>query len=142
MHERSAGFTYVEALVATVILAVSLLPALEALTSGIQGSAVLETHATDAYLLRAKMEEVLAQSFSDLEAAATAAGGPGNTAGYSDTIPLAGGRTVTRNVYLGAYDGDNADADNDPFTGADPDLLWVRVEIPDTLHGLETLTRR
>ncbi len=141
-YKRSAGFTYVEVLVATFILAVCLLPALNALTTGIQGSAIHTSHAEDAYLLRAKMEEVLATSFTDLETAATAAAGPGNITSYSDTVPHADGRTVTRNVYLAAYDGDNADSDDDPYTGADPDLLWVRVAIPDTLHVLETLTLR
>ncbi len=141
-YKRSAGFTYIEVLVATFILSISLLPALEALTAGIQGSAIHASHAEDTYLLRAKLEEVLAKSYTDLESAATAAGGPGNITSYSDTVPHADGRNVTRNVYLAAYDGDNADTDDDPHTGTDPDLLWVRVAIPDTLHVLETLTLR
>jgi prepilin-type N-terminal cleavage/methylation domain-containing protein len=32
-----------------------------------------------------------------------------------------------------------ADADNDPFTGTDPGLLWVRVTIEDSPRALQTL---
>ena len=45
-------------------------------------------------------------------------------------------------VYLSNYDGDNADADGDPFTGTEPDLLWIRVEIEDSVHALETVRAR
>ena len=43
-------------------------------------------------------------------------------------------------VYLSLYDGDNADADDNPFTGTDPDLLWIRIDVEDTVHTLETIT--
>ena len=42
-------------------------------------------------------------------------------------------------VYLWRYDGDNADADNDPFTGIDPELLWMKVEIENSPLSFETL---
>jgi len=140
VRRYTAGFSYIEVLVASVLIAISLGPALEALSSGVQGSSIHTVSAEDAYILRAKLEAVLAESFLDLDAAANAAGGPGTASSYSDVVTLAGGRTLTRNVYLAGYDGDNADADNDPFTGADPDLLWVRVAIPDTTLELQTLT--
>ncbi len=138
----SGGFSYVEILVATVLIALSLEPALEALSNGIQGSAIQTQRTEEAYLLQGKLEEVLADSFTDLESAAAAAGGPGSVSSYSDVVTLADGRQLIRNVYVAGYDGDNADTDNDPFTGADPDLLWVRVAIPDTILELEALTMR
>ena len=43
-------------------------------------------------------------------------------------------------VLLSGYDGDNADADDDPFTGTDAGLLWVQVQVEATSHARETLT--
>jgi hypothetical protein len=83
------------------------------------------------------MEELLAEPFAALDAAATAAGSRVTPGSYSDTVTFQDGRTVTRNVYLSRYDSDNADGDADPFTGTEADLLWLRVEIGDT--ALETL---
>ena len=45
-------------------------------------------------------------------------------------------------VYLSLYDGDNADADDDPFTGTDADLLWIRVEIDGSVLSLQTVRAR
>ena len=45
-------------------------------------------------------------------------------------------------VLLSRYDGDDADADGDPLTGTDDDLLWVRIEIEGTALGVESLVSR
>ena len=45
-------------------------------------------------------------------------------------------------VFLFGYDGDNADADDDSFTGVDDGLMWVRVEIENSAQNFETITRR
>ena len=128
------GFSYVEILVAVVLLAVALVPALEALQTAVLGAGIHETHAVRHHRLTAKLEEVLAAPFSALEAAeAAAAGGPTS---YSDAL----GSPERRVVLLSGYDGDNADADNDPFTGTDSGLLWVQVQVEATSHALETLT--
>jgi hypothetical protein len=124
----------VEVLVATVIVAVSLVPALEALQIGILGADVHESRVTLHYHLAGKLEEVLARPFADLAVEAVAAAG--SPTAYSD----AAGAPDRRLVYLAGYDGDDADGDGDPFTGADPGLLWVRVEIESTPYVLETLT--
>jgi len=81
------------------------------------------------------MEELLAEPFSALEAAAVAAGAPTVETSYSEPAGPPG-RLI---VYLSLYDGDNADADDDPFTGTDPGLLWIRVEAEDTVHELQTV---
>ena len=44
-------------------------------------------------------------------------------------------------MYVTGYDGDNLDGDNDPFTGADPGLLWIRVEIENTRFAYQALAR-
>ena len=58
---------------------------------------------------------------------------------YSDTMTLADGRVLTRQVYLSRYDGDNADGNNNVFDGTDEGLLWVRVEIEESGLGMERL---
>jgi hypothetical protein len=45
-------------------------------------------------------------------------------------------------VYLSRYDGDNADGDNNPFTGTDADLIWVRAAIADPPIDMTTLVTR
>ena len=136
MAKYQCGFSYVEIMVATVLLAVALIPAMDALQHGIQSSTVHENQTVAQYQLTAKLEDVLAQPFGSLDAAATAAGSPTTITTYSDTA----GSTNRRLVYLSRYDGDNADADNDPFTGIDAGLIWVRVELEATSKSIETLT--
>jgi hypothetical protein len=124
----------VEVLVAVVLVAVALVPALEALQTGILGASVHATLAVQQRHLTSKMEEVLAQPFGALAlAGAAAAGGPTS---YSDA-PSSPDRRL---VYLDRWDGDNADLDDDPLTGTDDDLLRVRVEIEASALALETLT--
>lgn len=131
-----AGISYLEVLIATVLLVVSLLPALEALRTGVEGAAVHESLAVRRHALLSKLEEVLAQPIPALEAAAAAAGGPGSPTSYSDPP----GTDDRRLVYLARYDADDADGDADPFTGGDAGLLWVRVAIEKSPHAIETLT--
>ncbi len=138
MIRRNAGFSYVEVLIATVLISVSLVPAMEALRTGLLGSGIhvdtVELH----YHLQAKLEELLAEPTVSLDAAALAAGS--ETALSSYTEP--GGTNRRRLVYLSRYDGDNADVDGNPFTGVDPGLLWVRVEIENTALSVESLVTR
>jgi hypothetical protein len=124
----------VEVLVAVVLVALALAPALEALPIGAQGAALQETETIRHYHLLAKLEEVLAAPFDDLVAESVAAGGAPSA--WSD----AAGTSDRRLVYLLGYDADDADLDGDPATGADPGILRVRAELEDTAQRLETLT--
>ncbi len=131
---RRAGLSYVEVLVATFLVAVALVPALEALEIGVTGSGIHERELVRHYHLVAKLEEVLALPFGDLEAEAQAAAGAPTA--YSDGA----GAPDRRLVYLTGYDADDADGDGDPLTGADPGILLVGVEIEAPAHSLATLT--
>ena len=130
-----AGWSYVEVLIATVLLALALTPALESLQTSVLGAAIHEENATNSQRLAGRLEELLTEPFTDLDAAAAAAGSPNAPTTYSDGAGTKGRRLV----YLSRYDGDNADADNDPFTGTDAGLLWIKVEIENTIMSLETL---
>ncbi len=117
------------------LLAVLLVPAMRALQTGIIGADVHSDIAANQFRLTSRLEELLAESFVDLSDAAIAAGAPTTATSFSE----AAGPPGRLLVYLSPYDGDNADADSDPFTGTDADLLWIRVDIEDTVHTLETI---
>ena len=126
---------------ATLVLALCLIPAMEALEASGKTAGVLESLGVDRYLLLDKMEWLLSQPFNDLDAAAQAAGSESTASSYSDTITTSDGRRLIRNVYLSRYDGDNLD-DSNPFTGTDEGLLWIRIVIEGTPLSFETLASR
>jgi len=135
---RNSGFSYIEVLIATVLISVSLAPAMEALRTGLLGSGIHVDTVESHYHLQARLEEMLAEPAAVLDAAALDAGSETTPSSYSE--PPATYRR--RLVYLSRYDGDNADADGNPFTGTDPGLLWVRVEIENTPLSVESLVSR
>ncbi|MCU7931417.1 MAG: hypothetical protein KZQ90_11500 [Candidatus Thiodiazotropha sp. (ex Codakia rugifera)] len=144
-HQKSypqqwmAGFSYTEVLVAVFLIAISLVPVLNALQSGIRGSEIHTTEAAHRNRLTSRMEEILARPFIELEQEADAVAGP---ATIVDTYSDASGTDGRCLVYLSRYDGDNADSDNNPFTDTDDGLLWVKVEIDGTHNAIESLTSR
>ena len=132
------GLTLIEVLVALVLLSVLLIPTIRALHSGTIGADVHANVTMSHYLVSSRLEHLLAEPYTDLADAAVVAGAPTTASSYSD----AAGQSERILVYLSFYDGDNADADNNPFTGTDGDLLWIRVAIENTVYSLETVTAR
>ncbi len=137
-NKSQQGFSYVEVIVATLLIAVTLVPALNAIQAGLAGSEVYQSLSNQHYQIVSKIEEVLAQPYSAIEAAATTAGNASTPTVYSDIS----GVSDRRLVYLFGYDGDNADADDDFFTGVDDGLMWVRVEIENSARNFETVISR
>ena len=134
-RSRQSGITYVEVLIAAALIAVSLVPMMDAVRTATISAGVHEEAAVQNLHLIAILEDVLAEPFSSLETAATAAGSESTLTSYSDLA----GSSNRRLVFLSLYDGDNADTDNDPFTGPDQGLMWVRVEVEGTSQAIETL---
>ena len=132
---KETGFSYVEVLVAVVILVIALVPAVDALQTGLLGADVHEDHVVVHYRLLGKFEAVLAEPHEPLDAEALVVGSPDVATSFSDPAATENRRVV----FLARYDGDNADGDGDPFTGGDQGLLWVKVEIEGTTHAIETL---
>lgn len=132
--KNQSGISYIEVLIATVIIAVALVPMLEGLQPGLQGSEIHRNQAQIHFTLKGKMEEVLAQPFNDLDDEAIAAGSSTNPTAYSDLAAL-----VPHEVFLSHWDADNADADNDGFTGTEDDMIWVRVTTTDGRHDFQSL---
>lgn len=129
-RSRASGFAYLEVLVALVLVVVALVPALEALQSGVRGSqALIDIAARDASL-RAKMEEVLAKPFATLNAETYLPGG--NTiASVSAALSDPAG-PERRIVILYRTDGS-------AVSSADIGLLRVRVAFEAGGTALETL---
>lgn len=153
-RHHQGGFSYVEVMVASVLMVITLLPMQQALQTGIKGASVQQLITTDHYRLTGTMETVLAEPFSRLLDAAAKTNDKSTPSSYSD----AGGTPGRQLVYLSFYDAANSDADGDPFTifdantdadnnpytGTDVDisLLWVHVEIENSVQTLESLRSR
>lgn len=125
-----------EVLATSFILAVCITPALEAFYSGIQGSSIGETTTIDMFYLNGKMEEMLGKPFPELSAST---GNPTTPSSFSDIITTTDNRQLSRLVYLSKYDGDNADGDNNGFTGTDENLIWIKTELEGTAYSVESL---
>ncbi len=92
---KESGFSYVEILLAMVLLLILLVPAMDALSSGLMGSVVPQ--AEREARLREKMEEVLSRPYSELRAATYVAGGNSDTAiktAYADASGATNRRLV------------------------------------------------
>ncbi len=155
-HLRQSGLSYVEAIIAVLILSIALIPALQSVQSGIQSSRVKEEMTDLQFHLRSKMEQVRFLPFGVLTKAADSAGNYTAPSYLSDPS----GQPDRRLVYLSFYDADDSDSDGDPFTIADPDsdgdsnpytnidpdpdisLLWIKVEIESNPYSLQTLVRQ
>ncbi len=137
MKTRQSGLSYIEVLVATVLIALALVPMIEALGPGLQGSRIHLDQAEVNFALQGKLEQVLAESFDDLDDAAATAGDFSVATTYSDLAA-----DVPHAVFIWRWDVDNADADDDPFTGGEDDILWVRVATVNGLVELQTLVSR
>lgn len=137
MKNRHSGFSYAELLIATLLITIMLIPALEAMQSGILGSGVHTELAQDHYRISEKMEQTLAQPFEELRTQADLVADP--TVLIPEPYSDSAGTQSRRLVFLSRYDGDNVDSDNDGFTGTDTGLIWVRVAIENRPYSLETL---
>ena len=137
MKSRESGLSYVEVMIATLLIAIALVPMMEALGPGLQGSQIHRDQAEIHFALTGKLEQVLAEPFDDLDAAASDAGDFNTPTTYSD---LAAG--VPHEVFIWRWDVDNADADDDEFTGGEDDILWVRVATVNDSAELQTLISR
>ena len=154
IQHPQAGFSLVEMLIAIVVVMASLAPAVSALQRAFVSTEVRFTETPRQYRLLAATEVVLAQPFNALLAAAATAGAPSVPTTYSDPAGQADRMLVHLSFYDLANDDndDNAftiadqnnDGDNNPYTGdgATIDVVWVRVEIENSVLAVETLTRR
>jgi type II secretory pathway component PulJ len=131
------GFSYVEILLSVTLLAVLLVPAMEALQTAIAGRPTAAAM-PGSLSLQSKMEEVLAAPFSKMYGETYAGGGNTPTsvsALFSDTA----GTPERRIVVIYRYD-----ASSKSLSGADTGLAYVSVyyEAEGTNRALATLVGR
>lgn len=120
-------------MVATTLIALVLIPAFDALLGGMDSSSAHEELTTQHYRAQARLADLDAVDFEDLDIAAQAAGSASVPSSYSD----APGTPMRRLVYLSRYDFDAAPPTPDP--SADYGALWIRVTIEGAAHGFEVL---
>jgi Tfp pilus assembly protein PilV len=131
---RQGGFSYVEILVSVVLLMILLVPAMEALQSGVAGGQGASIAARQ-LALRDKMEQVLAKPFAELYAQTYMPGG--NTTGsVSVALSDPAGAANRRNVVLYRYDASAA-----ALSTGDTGLVHVSVyyESEGSARGLSSL---
>lgn len=145
--KKQDGFSYVEVLVAMFVLAIAIVPAMEAIQSGIQGAGIHESLTRQHYALIKRIEEMQAEPYSSLLSVAKTAGNATTISSYSDVI----GKVDRILVFIALYDADanpfalldaNNDGDNDIYTGDSSNLLWLKVELESSVQSLETLISR
>ena len=143
-HSSQRGFSYAEVLLSIILLAILLVPAMQALNTAILGSS--NDLATRQLALRSKMEEVLSKPFGKLYAETYRTGGNTTTSvsapvddpfnpGFSD----ASGSTNRRVVVFYRFD-----AATNALSSNDTGLLYVNVyyEAEGSTNALNTLVGR
>ncbi len=130
-NSRQHGFSYVEVLVAVALMAIVAGPLGEALRTALATSRANIDDTAAYYQLLKVTEDTMASNYGTLSALATNPDVVVRTTTTDDGAPI--------NIYVSRYDGDNADLDDDPFTGTDDGLLWIKVELDGTAQSFESL---
>ncbi|MFK8017947.1 MAG: type II secretion system protein [Gammaproteobacteria bacterium] len=128
------GVSYTEVLVAIVLISLIALPTAQSIQSALTSARQSIDDANHRFALQSLLETTLVDDFASLS---SRAGGSTTPAASS---ALADGETL--DLYIASWDIDNADGDDDPFSGADDEVLWVRVQLRGTRLTLSTLVTR
>ncbi|NGZ85249.1 hypothetical protein [Duganella aceris] len=121
-HARNAGLAYVEVVMATLLMMLCLIPAVNAMRASIGAPAVAALSANGLQCVKSQMETVLAEPYLKLLAAAGNVGTPSAT--YS--LP-ADASCPARNVYIARYNGDNPAT----YSSSNTNLLYISVRLAD-----------
>ncbi len=144
---RAQGFSFIEVLVAIVLMAITIIPAMEAIQTGLKGNELHVSVTSQYYALQSRMENMLAEDYDDLLTGAQTAGSNSVATSFSD----ASGSTDRIIVYLALYDADadpfviadpNTDGDSDVYTGDTSDMMWINVVLENSAYAFETLKLR
>lgn len=130
------GFSYAEVLLSVILLAILLVPAMQALNSAIAGGS--SNVAAKQLNLRSKMEDVLSKPYSTLYAVTSVSGG--NTAtSISTSLSDASGAADRRAVTIYRYD-----TTINALSATDTGVLYVSVyyEAEGSANALNTLVGR
>lgn len=136
VRAAQCGYSYAEVLLAVLLLAVLLVPALQALNTAILGSG--NNLGARQLNLRSKMEQVLGKPFGVLYAQTYLVGG-NTTTSVSTSFSDAAGSTDRRVVVFYRFE-----AGTKALSSSDTGLLWVSVyfEADGSANALNTLAGR
>jgi type II secretory pathway pseudopilin PulG len=116
---RAEGFSYIEVLLAMILLAVCLVPAMDAVRNASAAPQVSLNGAAALACLKARMEEVAAEPYQNLLESYLSAR-PSYSLAKDVPCPF------QRDVFISPYDPDGSP----PFRSADTGLLYVSVSTP------------
>lgn len=123
MRTPAAGLSYIEVMVALVLLAICAVPAAEAIRSGMRATEAGAVQARELRCVKSRMETVLAESYDDLWKAVQ---GSTTLSSYSLAAdPGPDGDCGVRNVYISKY--------VHPYGAATGQILAVGNATEDTL---------
>lgn len=125
-HKTQAGFTYVETLLAVLLLAVCLTPMLRSLTSMVAQETSMAEMRKNSSCVKEAMEKTLSDSYSNLlsNAKSTYSSGVFSMPIMSYSLAPTTDCRYQRNVYILYYAPNSAN----PFPLSDNDILYVRIE--------------
>ncbi len=135
IRQATAGYAYVEVLIAVVLVATCLAPMVETIAQAVRIQTQQADQRDALHSTTSLMEQTLSTRYQALDLEAIAVNDATVATAYSDPT----GTDNQRLVYLARYDIDNADSDNDPLTGGDAGLLWIRVTSADGRYDLQNL---
>ncbi len=135
IRQATAGYAYVEVLIAVVLVATCLAPMVETIAQAVRIQTQQADQRDALHSTTSLMEQTLSTRYQALDLEAVAVNDATVATAYSDPT----GTDNQRLVYLARYDIDNADSDNDPLTGGDAGLLWIRVTSADGRYDLQNL---
>lgn len=142
MRAPAAGLSYIEVMVALVLLAICALPAADAIRSALRATEAGTVQARELRCLKNRMENVVAESYDDLWKAVEGQNTPSSYSLPADAGP--NGECGVRNVYISKYvhhfgaAGQVLEADN----LAEDTLLLVTVSGAGGSYPLTTLVDR
>jgi hypothetical protein len=133
---RQHGFSYAEVLLSVLLLAILLVPAVQALNTAVAGSN--NKLAARQFALRSKLEEVASNPYGELYAVTSLSGGNTVTS-VSTTLSDGAGAADRRVVVLYRYD-----AVTNALSSSDTGLLYVSAyyEAEGSANALNTLVGR
>ncbi|VXC28471.1 type II secretion system protein J [Massilia sp. 9I] len=143
MRAPAAGLSYIEVMVALVLLAICAVPAADAIRSGLRATEAGAVQARELRCVKNTMETVAAESYDNLWKAIQ---GPTTPSSYSLAAdPAPGGECGPRNVYISKYVHYYGGATGQVLAAGDPaedTLLIVTVSGTDGAYPLTTLVDR
>ena len=120
-----SGFSLIELVLAVLIMGMALVPMLESLGSAFDPSSSVEAQVLLNNAARAKMEEVLAMPYSDVNVS-----GSGNPSPILSDVITVQGESLARDVYVVLWDGDGDGNGSPEVSGLpDADLKKITVEV-------------